>query len=73
MVKREEIRKTYCSEFCGVFSPFSSPLPNVLGISRHGVVENIMWDHVNGTKGNSARHGTARKWQLTWSSMLLDR
>lgn len=42
--------------------PFSSPLTNVLGYSRHGIVENILWDHVNGTKCNSSIHGTARKW-----------
>lgn len=53
--------------------PFSSPLTNVLGYSRRGVVENILWDHVCGTKHSGAIHGTARKWQLTWSSLQVYR
>jgi len=55
------------------FPPFCSSSPKRRGISRHGVVENVLWDHGNVTTCSSARHRTARKWQLTWSSMQLDR
>lgn len=48
--KKGRNKKTLIALSSVVLSPpFPSPLTNVLGYSRHGIVENILWDRVDGT------------------------